>query len=181
MKQKRKKMKQLKLTLTLSLIFTVAIIGIICGCSSTYKPIPKDEKFKIDALENGGISVTYSGDDNYIFDLSEGDDSYIYVFGKEKLGPPILITPNPTSSSITITFFNKDERLFPQNITVELYYLDMKVHTFEFNNSNGVEVIPESYLTKEGMYRVVADMSIKEAVAGGYNSRYVAAFMVMKK
>ena len=169
-------MKQLKLTLTL--IFTVAIIVIICGCASTYKPIPKDEKYRIDTLEDGGISMTlFNGEDYYLFELTEGN---LYIVEREEL-EPILITPNPTSSSITMTFFNKYEKLFPQNITVELYYLDIKIHTFEFNNSNGVEVIPESYLTKEGMYRVVAEMSIKEYVAGGYNSRYVAAFMVMKK
>ena len=59
-----------------------------------------------------------------------------------------------------MTFFNQYDRLFPQNIVVELYYLDVKIHTFEFKNSRGIEVVPESYLQKEGMYRVAARMSI---------------------
>ena len=47
-------------------------------------------------------------------------------------------------------------------------------------------MIPETYLQKEGMYRVAAKMSIKERViddnnSNNYNSTYVAAFMVVKK
>ena len=93
----------------------------------------------------------------------------------EVISSMMLITPNPTSSSVTIKFFNgfqNADLLIPCNFIVDLFYIDKKMHTFNFLESKGTEIIPESYLKEEGMYRVATE----------YNGiTFVSTFMVIKK
>ena len=107
--------------------------------------------------------------------LKRHNNSEHSISADETVQNLLYISPNPTSSYVTLTFFhNFDNRdiLFPQNFVVELFYLEKHINTFTFNNSNGKETISETYLEKDGIYRVVSNI-------GGTN--FTTTFMVMKK
>ena len=152
------------------------------GTQTTSK---KKEKIRVDTiiLEDGSIRTAHIfPTDDYMMLETMHPDGYLSInlIPREIIDPAIFIAPNPTSSSVEITFFNGYEGLFPQDISLELYYLDTKIHTLEFKQSQGKETISAIYLEKEGVYRVVANMSIPESIKRNVNSQYMATFMVIK-
>ena len=174
----------MKHTLKFGLLF-LAYVLLISNCAWTEGTQITKKGFTIDTLDDGREMHTY-----YDFNAAEVyllvKDGILHMIDRKTIEPPINITPNPTSSSITMIFFNNHKSLFPQDINVELYYLEQKIHTFEFKQSKGTEVIPETYLQKEGVYRVAATFSMKEYEGNtsftGYDgqSTYIAPFMVTK-
>jgi hypothetical protein len=161
-----------------------ALCLIVSGCAWMQgTPNAKiQEKFTFDTLEDGRVAMIIEEDDLKFFvkenEYEANKDGHLTILINAKsVEPPIYITPNPTSSSITMIFWNNYERLFPQDINVELYYLDVKIHTFEFKQSKGTEIIPATYLEKDGVYRVAVTFSIKEADG---TSTYTVPFMVTK-
>jgi len=62
-----------------------------------------------------------------------------------------------------------------------LYFLDIKIHSFDFPKCHGVAIIPENFLEKDGIYRVAVNFSIEEFIGkSGRNSTYLATFIVQK-
>lgn len=166
-----------KLTLA-AIMITLMCVG--CAWMQGTEITPKKEKITVDSSEAGVKKITFHNAEELYFFVKNDQPSghpYISVIERNLVDPPINITPNPTSSSITMIFWNNYESLFPQDINVELYYLDLKIQTFEFKQSKGTEVIPDTYLQKEGVYRVAATFSIK--VDRGQET-YTAPFMVTK-
>ena len=172
-------------------VFILLIIVIICGCA-TVKDNESDVSFGVSNTENIQHNDSYF-EDLASFDLgldsatmagvvdrlrnSEKELENTTVVNTEEyaIKGMMLVSPNPTSSSVTITFFNNfpnRTRLIPHDFTVDLYYLEQKIHTFNFPQSYGIETIPESYLQKEGMYR------ISTQVAG---ATFISPFMVVRK
>jgi len=171
-------------------VFILLIVATICGCA-TVKDNESDVSFGVSKSEN------IQHDDSHIYDElahlgldsneiakiinrlrnleKEQENTTVANTAEDVIKGMMLVSPNPTSSSVTIKFFNNFENrdfLLPHDFTVDLYYLEQKIHTFNFPQSSGIETIPESYLQKEGIYRVSTQ------VAG---ATFVSPFMVTRK
>jgi ribosomal protein L16 Arg81 hydroxylase len=79
-----------------------------------------------------------------------------------------FITPNPTSSHIDIELFHDQvsvingeadkSKVVYDELTIELYYGNEKIHTFNFKNVSKSVRIGEEYLQRNGTYRIVANL-----------------------
>ena len=162
------------------IILALAIL-LLLACGS----VQEDDKNKTN-LTKKSVNID---DSTYAELLAAGIDSFdiakiierfenpyneVFPTGNEVISSMMLVTPNPTSSSITIKFFNGFENthlLLPENFIVDLFYIDKKIHTFTFMESKGIEVIPEEYLREEGMYRIATEWN---------GITFISTFMVRK-
>jgi len=168
-------------------VFILLIVATVCGCA-TVKDNESDVSFGVSKSEN----IQYN--DSYFEDLASfglGLDSATMAGVVDRLRNSekelenttvvnteeyaikgmMLVSPNPTSSSVTITFFNNfpnRTRLLPHDFTVDLYYLKQKIHTFNFPQSSGVETTPSVFglLKRNGKVytQVVKNCSVSELI-----------------
>jgi hypothetical protein len=78
---------------------------------------------------------------------------------EEKANNVLYITPNPTSSSVTVEFFRgqpANKIQFPE-LALDLYFENHKIRTINYANVSASVVIPETYLQQAGTYTVVVD------------------------
>jgi len=114
----------------------------------------------------------------------------------EKKKTFLHISPNPTSSSVTINFAYQWKNgtcscnnpncpnkwnWFPQDFTIELYHLSNKITEIIYENSFGTEVIAEEFLQKDGTYTIVARVDPKWCKAKMYETPFITTFLVQKK
>ena len=132
-------------------------------------------------------------------DLITGNDTKIdwgYEHILEKKKTFLHISPNPTSSSITIYFAYKWKdgtcscvkpncpskwTWFPQDFSIELYHIDKLVHEQTFYDSYGTEVLSEEYLQKDGTYTLVAKVDPKWKGPSFYKEPFTTNFLVQKR
>ena len=69
----------------------------------------------------------------------------------------VIASPNPTSSSVTLSFLSGVK--FPVNFQFDVVFDNSKIYSHSSPNCIGSEVIPASVLQKEGIYHVTYNVN----------------------
>jgi len=157
----KKKKKMNNIIKTQILIITILCIG-LTGCrwgeyKSNFQNEPPTPAVKPRSVWSQELS------DTLVNDWLEFKKTFLHI------------SPNPTSSSVTIYFAHNpahptktiefmpgkpyrwpEEYWFPLDVSVDLYHLEKLIHTIDFWQSNGIETIPAEYLHLEGTWTAVA-------------------------